>query len=1028
MPVAIPMIVGAVVSSAVTGMVIAGVTITAFGAALIGGAASILTSMAISSALRPDTPSNPGNSLAAPGGGRTQQVRQPISPHQVIAGRIKTSGPILFLHSATDDDDRANGYIYIINALAGHQSRAITDVYLDDNLSTASRYDGLVTVNLHTGEDNQAADSTFFADIPLVWTADHRLRGITYLASRLKFDANAFPNGLPNVSAIVEGVADITDFRDDTVRWSNNPALFIAWWMMSPLGMGLNEADLDLDSVIAAANVCDERVRVLSALDGSPPAADTTATVDAGSPDTNSLTLADGARALDFGYGIRVANNLPSGLSADTTYYVIPIADGQIQLASTHINALDKIPITIGANVGTISVYYWDEPKYLINGQFTVDQSRIDILQGMLSSMAGVAVYVGGKWFLHAGAPATPTLTLSEDDLRGDMTIVPKRSMRDRFNSVRAVYVNPDASWQPVDAPQVVSSDYVSEDTPPAQEPINVWYLLVGGGGGGALGGGGAGGYRENGDYDFPVEVGAYAVTVGDGGDAAVLGVVPGENGGDSIFHTITATGGGGGGDFSDSVIGEGFDGGSGGGGGSDSTSPFTGRAGGSGNTPSTSPSQGNNGGTGGTGAGGGGGGGAGSSGGNASGGTVGGNGGAGTSSSITGSAVTRAGGGGGAGFTTKGTGGTGGGGNGARGSSEASTAGTANTGGGGGGGAQITPSDGGSGVVIIRYQTLQNGRAVIASGGTITEDGDYTIHTFNSSGIFTFDGQTQEDHLLFRDLRFPFTTSGRAVQRLMKIDLERNRRQRSVIFPAKLTAFRLLPWEGVYLDHTRYGFTAEQHRVVGWMLSEDGGVDLNLQQDDSGVYTWDRLADEQEISASQEVTVPDGSMSPPTVLVETVQTPSTAVMRVIWASVIGASAYDVEYQNVDDYPTWVLFERTANNFSFAAGSTPRNFRVRSVGSSGQTSEYNENLAPVLATSLVWSAPSITWHNGAGAADVQVFRNSVDDFASATYVTTTDGPTESYNPPANDWYWLRSVSETGNLSEESASVQVSGIP
>jgi hypothetical protein len=62
-------------------------------------------------------------------------------------------------------------------------------------------------------------------------------------------------------------------------------------------------------------------------------------------------------------------------------------------------------------------------------------------------------------------------------------------------------------------------------------------------------------------------------------------------------------------------------------------------------------------------------------------------------------------------------------------------TAGTANTGGGGGGG--DTAAAGGSGVVIFRYLTSQNPGMQI-SGGTRTTSGDYTIHSFTSTGTVT--------------------------------------------------------------------------------------------------------------------------------------------------------------------------------------------------------------------------------------------------------------------------------------------------
>lgn len=234
-------------------------------------------------------------------------------------------------------------------------------------------------------------------------------------------------------------------------------------------------------------------------------------------------------------------------------------------------------------------------------------------------------------------------------------------------------------------------------------QALTVDYLVVaGGGGGGGLqgGGGGAGGYRTSiGGSTLSLTPKTYPVTVGAGGagSAAALGV----KGSDSIFSSITSTGGGYG-----SIDASGGTGGSGGGAGGAQT-------GGAGNTPSTSPSQGNNGGNG-NGSGGiygaGGGGGA-----SAVGGTgttsVAGNGGNGTVNSISGTSVTYAGGGAGGAYqaSTFATGGTGGGGNaGANGGNNPGNPGTVNTGGGGGGGHyQSGPAAGGaggSGIVIIRY------------------------------------------------------------------------------------------------------------------------------------------------------------------------------------------------------------------------------------------------------------------------------------------------------------------------------------
>jgi hypothetical protein len=250
-------------------------------------------------------------------------------------------------------------------------------------------------------------------------------------------------------------------------------------------------------------------------------------------------------------------------------------------------------------------------------------------------------------------------------------------------------------------------------------------YLVIAGGGSGgnafyASAGGGAGGYREScggasGCYTtsplanpcgaLPVSVQGYPITVGAGGPGSVAPPnVPGSNGSNSIFSTITSAGGGGGG----ADCAQGSSGGSGGG----SSMVSVPRSGGAGNTPPVSPPQGQPGG-GGPPFGGGatkgaGGGGATSAGGNVTtpNSTSAGPGGNGATSSINGTPTTRAGGGGGSTDSgPQGTGGPGGGGNGGV-SIPTIQDGTVNTGsGGGGGGGNSGNGGGGSGIVIIRYK-----------------------------------------------------------------------------------------------------------------------------------------------------------------------------------------------------------------------------------------------------------------------------------------------------------------------------------
>ena len=273
--------------------------------------------------------------------------------------------------------------------------------------------------------------------------------------------------------------------------------------------------------------------------------------------------------------------------------------------------------------------------------------------------------------------------------------------------------------------------------------PYSADFLVIAGGGGGGsgaggnAGGAGAGGYRNSFNSETSGGGGSseasilfvagtvYTINVGGGGGADTIGTDSSLSG--SLITTITSTGGGKGGTYSN---GAGGAGGSGGGGSQTS--------GGSG---SGTTNQGYNGGSN-SGIAGSGGGGAGAVGAN-SGSAIGGNGGNGVASSITGAAVTRGGGAGGSNHGSAGSqggiGGSGGGGNGRYGGTSAQ-AGTTNTGGGGGGHGELTGSagNGGSGVVILSipdasYSTTTTGSPTVATGVS-----GKTVLTFNGNGTYT--------------------------------------------------------------------------------------------------------------------------------------------------------------------------------------------------------------------------------------------------------------------------------------------------
>lgn len=245
----------ALVSTLTTGAAVAAGT----GAFILGSALShFLVTTALGAALNALTP-KPSFS----GTNRGYQVTQNGSAldHQVLYGKAKVGGARVF-DSTTGG---SNKFLHRVLAFTGHEVESFDEIYINDelitldssgNVTSPSRYDGNVRINKHLGATDQAADSDLVSEVD-EWTNDHRLRGIAYLYVRLRYDADAFPNGVPEITATIKG-KKVFDPRDGSTAWSDNPALCLRDYLTSTTyGLGEEDVNVDDDKVSTAANVCD---------------------------------------------------------------------------------------------------------------------------------------------------------------------------------------------------------------------------------------------------------------------------------------------------------------------------------------------------------------------------------------------------------------------------------------------------------------------------------------------------------------------------------------------------------------------------------------------------------------------------------------------------------------------------------------------------------------------------------------------------------------------------------------------------
>jgi hypothetical protein len=104
------------------------------------------------------------------------------------------------------------------------------------------------------------------------------------------------------------------------------------------------------------------------------------------------------------------------------------------------------------------------QKRYTCDGAFDASEQRGDVINGILSSMAGMCVPPGNAWRMYAGAWRTPVFELTDDDLRGPIKMDTKVSRRDLANTITGVYVSPDNNWQPSDFPPYQDADALADD------------------------------------------------------------------------------------------------------------------------------------------------------------------------------------------------------------------------------------------------------------------------------------------------------------------------------------------------------------------------------------------------------------------------------------------------------------------------------------------------------------------------------------------------------------------------------------
>lgn len=104
------------------------------------------------------------------------------------------------------------------------------------------------------------------------------------------------------------------------------------------------------------------------------------------------------------------------------------------------------------------------ESRYTINGVIKASDSPLNILEMFAGHMAGNIVYSSGKWKVVAGGWRASSLSITEEDIIGDITITTNPSRKDAFNRIRGTFTDATNGYTEADFPPVKNDFYKAQD------------------------------------------------------------------------------------------------------------------------------------------------------------------------------------------------------------------------------------------------------------------------------------------------------------------------------------------------------------------------------------------------------------------------------------------------------------------------------------------------------------------------------------------------------------------------------------
>ena len=211
------------------------------------------------------------------------------APIPVVYGKRRVGGTRVYIGTSDGDGNEDTEYLNMVLALCEGQMGLLTKVYFNDevvfdgtlahagiiddsNEVEDNKYAGTFEIQYMDGRDNQTTSTLMSDSISDDWTANHRLRGVAYLAIKLQANPDKYQGGVPLITCVMNGkqITSTANYSTSTSSQDQNPVDVIYDYLTNTrYGKGLDgsaNGKIDRASFTQARTECGSYYKINGAL------------------------------------------------------------------------------------------------------------------------------------------------------------------------------------------------------------------------------------------------------------------------------------------------------------------------------------------------------------------------------------------------------------------------------------------------------------------------------------------------------------------------------------------------------------------------------------------------------------------------------------------------------------------------------------------------------------------------------------------------------------------------------------------